>query len=523
MHTTNRGAPVVRNPSTPDITEADAPPASPEPVARRKAFLAVMVGCAALVFGLGASLNLAIGRIATSPLHPSATAVLWIVDTYLVVFGCLLIPAGAIGDRYGRKQTMLAGLALLAFGSLLSAAAAGVPALLVGRAAAGAGAALILPNSLALLVQVYPPHQKSHAIAMWTAMTGLGGALGNILGGLVLQFAQWQAIFTVAVPLALAGLVLTAWLAPRLAGHEHPLDLMGAAILMLGIFSLLTGLIEGQELGWLSAKVIGAFCLSGLFLAIFVWMEAKRKHPLLDPGIFRARGLCAGMLGMAVSFIGMYSMFYLNGQYLMSIKGYPPALAGLAILPLVAVVFWVSPRSIKLAQRIGPRPVVAAGLAALVAGLGLLRHCGTDSPYWFFALSIGVVGMGSGLSNPLLSSAIIGSLPPRQAGVGAGINSFTREIGGALGIALFGSLLATTFPSRLPPALAQAPGATTQSIGAALAYARSTPGLSSQIPAVRQAFVAATAQSLLLVMLVLAVAVILVTLWYPASAKATEK
>lgn len=505
------------------LPQADMPSASPENAARRKAILAVMVGCAALVFGLGASLNLAIGRIAASPFHPSTTSVLWIVDTYLVVFGCLLIPAGAIGDRYGRKQAMLAGLVFLAFGSLLSAAAAGVPTLLVGRAVAGTGAALILPNSLALLVQVYPPDQKSHAIAMWTAMTGLGGALGNILGGLVLQFARWQAIFTVAVPLAIAGFVLTAWLAPRQAGHRQPLDLLGAGMLMLGIFVLLTSLIEGQEQGWLSVRVIGAFCAAVLIFALFAWTAAIRKNPLLDPRIFRARGLCAGMLGMTASFIGMYSMFYLNGQYLMSVKGYPPVLAGMAILPLVAVIFWVSPRSIRLARHIGARSVVAIGLAALVLGLGLLRLCGPDSPYWFFVVSICVIGIGSGLSNPVLSTAIISSLPSHQTGVGSGINSFTREVGGALGVALFGSLLGRNFPSRLPDVLIIAPEQVKQSVGAAVAYAQATPALNSQIPVVREAFVAATAQSLAVVMLVLGMAAILVTFWYPASSKTSGK
>ncbi|ABC24616.1 Major facilitator superfamily MFS_1 (plasmid) [Rhodospirillum rubrum ATCC 11170] len=511
--------------STPRIPAADAPFASPDTPARRQAILAVMVGCAALVFGLGASLNLAVGRIATSPLHPSATAVLWIVDTYLVVFGCLLIPAGAIGDRYGRKQAMLAGLTFLAVGSLLSAVAATVPVLLAGRAVAGAGAALILPNSLALVVQVYPADQKSHAIAVWTGMTGLGGALGNILGGLVLQFAEWQAIFTVAVPLALAGLALTAWLAPRQAGHEHPLDLVGAGILMLSIFALLTGLIEGQELGWASTEVIGALCAAAALLAVFLTTAARRKHPLVDPRIFRARGLCAGMLGITASFIAMYSLFYLNGQYLMSVKGYPPALAGICTLPLVVVLFWLSPRSVQLARRFGARPVVAVGLAMLIVGLGLLRLCGADTSYWFYAASIGVIGIGSALSNPVLSTAIIGALPPHQAGVGSGINSFTREIGGALGVALFGSLLGSSFPSRLPDTLAQAHGAVQRSVGAALAYAESLPGTAANqtVQVVRQAFSGAMAQSLLTVMLVLAVAAVLAVLWYPASAGSAEK
>ncbi|ABD89038.1 MFS transporter [Rhodopseudomonas palustris] len=502
-----------------NIPTIDVPSSPPQTPVRRSAILTVMVSCAALVFSLGASLNLAIGRISTSALHPSATEVLWIVDTYLVVFGCLLIPAGAIGDRYGRKLAMLAGLACLGVGSLLSATAATVPMLLVGRVIAGAGAALILPNSLALLLHIYPADQKSHAIAMWTAMTGLGGALGNALGGLVMQFAEWQAIFAVSVPFAMIGFLLTAWLAPRQAGHQHPIDFLGAGILMLGIFALLTGLIEGQDQGWASAEVIGSFGAAVLILALFLWSSAKRKHPVVDPRIFKTPGLRAGMLGVTASFIGMYSMFYLNGQYLMSVKGYPPLLAGLAILPLVAVLFWVSPRSVKLARHLGARTVVTVGLALLILGLGLLRLCGPDSSYWLFALSICVVGVGIGLSNPVLSTAIIGSLPPHQAGVGSGINSFAREIGGALGVALFGSLLGTALPSYLPDSLADAPSRAKQTVGAALAYVDAVPALSNQVHVVREAFAGATAQSLLVVMLLLGVATLVVALWYPVSPK----
>lgn len=512
------GAPSLKTPA------AAAPAALPETAMHPQVVLSVMVGCAALVFGLGASLNLAVGLIATSPLHPSATAVLWIVDTYLVFFGCLLIPAGAIGDRYGRKQTMLAGLALLALGSLISAAAASVPVLLVGRAIAGAGAALILPNSLALLVQAYPADQKSHAIAVWTGMTGLGGGLGNILGGLVLQFAEWQAIFTVAVPMALIGFALTAWVVPRQAGHKHSLDLLGAGILILSIFALLTGLIEGQEIGWSSRKVIGAFCAAVLILALFLYTSAKRKHPLVDPRIFRARGLCAGMLGITASFIAMYSVFYLNGQYLMSVKGYPPILAGLCILPLVVVLFWLSPRSVRLARRFGARPVIVIGLTTLIFGLGLLRLCGPDTSYWLYAASIGVVGIGSALSNPVFSTAIVGSLPPHQTGLGSGINSFTREIGGALGVALFGSLLGGDLPDRLPQALANAPAAARHSVGAALAYANGLPRMevNQTVHSIREAFTRAMAQSLLLVMLILAVAAVLAAVWYPATKRSAN-
>ena len=420
---------------------------------RRQAVLAVISACVVLVFGLGAGVNLAVGRLATSELHPTPIQVLWIVDTYLVVFGCLLIPAGAVGDRMGYKQMLLTGLAVLAAGSVASAVAPDVPLLLAGRVLAGAGAALVLPNSLSLLVDCFPPDERPHAVAVWTGMTGLGGAVGNLGGGLILQFYDWQMLFAAAAPMALVALAIVGRVAPRTEGHKMPLDLLGVAILVPAIFSLLFGIIEGQELGWGSGTVLGAFAASALIAAAFVRHGLRREHPLIDPRVFSLPGLRAGVLGIVASFVGMYSLFYLNGQYLMSVKGYSPFLAGACILPLAVTMYLLSPRSVALARRLGERRTVAAGLLVLACGLALLAVCDAGTPYPAYAVVLVLISAGSALSNPLLSLSIIGSLPQGEAGVGSGINSFAREIGGALGVALFGSLLNTAYARQLPETL----------------------------------------------------------------------
>lgn len=420
---------------------------------RRQAVLAVISACVVLVFGLGAGVNLAVGRLATSVLHPTPAQVLWIVDIYLVVFGCLLIPAGALGDRMGHKQMLLAGLAVLAAGSVASAVAPSVPLLLAGRMLAGAGAALILPNSLSLLVDCFPPDERPHAVAVWTGMTGLGGAVGNLGGGLILQFYDWQMLFAAAAPLAVVALVIVGCVAPRTEGRKAPLDLPGVVILVLAIFSLLFGIIESQERGWCSDTVLGAFAASVLITAVFVRHGLRRTHPLIDPRVFSLPGLRAGVLGIVTSFVGMYSLFYLNGQYLMSDKGYPPFLAGVCVLPMAVAMYLLSPRSVALARRLGERRTVAVGLLMLACGLALMAVCDAGTPYLIYVVVLVLIGAGSALSNPLLSLSIIGSLPQDKAGVGSGINSFTREIGGALGVALFGSLLNTAYAQNLPEAL----------------------------------------------------------------------
>ncbi|MGI5378945.1 MFS transporter [Streptomyces sp. CA-251387] len=482
-----------------------------------RAAAAALGMCVMLVFGLGAGVNLAVGRLATSALHPTPTQVLWIVDSYLIVFGCLLIPSGALGDRFGRKGALLVGLALMVVGSLGSAVSPTVPLLLTARAVTGAGAALILPNSLPLLISCYPPERRGHAVALWTALSGGGGVAGNVVGGAVLQFFDWQALFAVAAPLAAFGLVVAARSLPRVERHHHAVDTGGVLLLVVTVFCVLFGIIEGSELGWTSPAVLLAFAAGAAFLVVFCRYELRRDEPLLDPRVFRRPGMRAGTLGIVVSFIAMYSVFYLNGQYLMNVKDYPAVLAGLGTAPLAVVIFLVSPRAARLADRHGSRPVVACGLLLVVAGLGLFSLCGPGTAYVLYAGCIVVVGIGSGLSNPPLSNAVVTSVPAHQAGVGSGVNSFSREIGGALGFAVFGTLLNVRFTEALPAGLRHPKDGSAggQALGTALHGAR---GFGSDTAVrleaqVREAFSASMAESLRVIGLVLLVAALLVIAW----------
>lgn len=480
------------------------------------ALLYLMSACAALVFGLGASLNLAVDRIATSNLHPSANQVLWIVDTYLVVFGCLLIPSGALGDRFGRKAALMAGLLLLAAGSALSLAPT-TPLLLCGRGIAGAGAALILPNSLALLVQSLEGSAQLRAIAVWTGMGGLGGALGNIFGGFVLQFFDWQALFVFAIPLALSGWLLAGQVVPRRAGQPNPIDVPGTVVLLCGVFTLLKALIDGQHESWASIYVIALFAATLVFAALFVFLEMRSDHPLIDPRFFRNRGLGAGMLGVMFSFIGMYSVFFLNGQYLMSVKEYSPIVVGLCILPMCVVMVWLSPRSLWVAKHLGTRLTVGLGMLALALGLYLLSLCTPDTGYLFYGLAISVIGIGTSLSNPLLSMSIVASLPSGKSGMASGLNSFTREIGGAVGIALFGNLLGNALMVRLPPMLIRQAGQPAQqTISYVLEGLRSAGADLAAIQSAQWAFTSAMNDALHVIALLTVASTLLVVICFPA-------
>jgi EmrB/QacA subfamily drug resistance transporter len=411
---------------------------------------ALMSACVVVVVAMVAAINLALPELAASDLHPSSTGLLWIVDAYIIVFGCLLIPAGSLADRVGRKGVLLAGLATFTVGCLASAAAPTVAFLLGARAVTGLGAALVMPATLSLLMQVTPPVRKPQAIATWSAATGAAGALGNLGGGLILEWLPWQGLFLVIGPLAGVLALLVARLAPRGERHAASLDPRGAALATGSVFLLLLSIIEGPERGWTSNLVVASGTGSALLFVAFVRHALRSDHPMLDPRIFSIPRLRTGAIGVAAVFFGLFALFFVNAQYLQYAKGYSPLTTGVAILPLPLVMVVVSRRSVALAGRIGVRSVVTGGLVVLAAGLAALSFASATTPYLPYVAALVLVAAGMGLSVPSLSTGIVTSLPPAQAGVGSAINSAVREVGAALGVAVVGSVLASSFVRSLP-------------------------------------------------------------------------
>ncbi|HSA50685.1 MAG TPA: MFS transporter, partial [Yinghuangia sp.] len=284
--------------------------------ARPRAVLPLVCACVLLVMVMVAAVNLAIPELAVSSLHPSASEKLWIVDAYVIVFAGLLIPAGAVGDRYGRKGALLAGLALFTVGATVSAAAPGVPVLLAGRAVTGAGAALVMPATLSILIHATAPDRRPQAIASWTLATGIGGLLGNAVGGPVLQYLPWRGLFGVLAPVGAVLLVLAAVALPKVPRTTASLDPVGSVLLVTGFLAVLFGIIEGPDRGWTSTWVLGGFAVGLALLAGFVAYALRVREPLLDPRLFRTPTLRAGVLGILVAFVGLFALFYVNAQYL---------------------------------------------------------------------------------------------------------------------------------------------------------------------------------------------------------------
>jgi EmrB/QacA subfamily drug resistance transporter len=465
--------------------------------------VAMIAPAVILVIGMVAAVNLAIPSLQASSLRPSVSGTAWIVDSYTLVFACLLIPAGALGDRFGRKRGMLAGLGMFAAGSALAALAPSVAVLMCGRALSAVGAAFVLPATLAVTLARLEPADRPRAVALWSALTGVGGALGNLGGGLAVDLGGWRVLFWSGVPVAIGAALLIAARVPAQTPHDDPVDGGGAMLLTGGSVALLFGIIEAPEFGWGSWQVLGSLALAIALLAAFAWYETRVGYPMLDPRLFRLPGVRAGALGIIALFFALFGLYYVNAQYLQDVKGYSPLLTGVCILPIAALMPFISARSPQLAARIGARVTIVAGMLILAAGLVLLSLATAATPYPLYGLLLAVIGGGMGLAMPPLSGMIVHALPPSHAGVSSGLNSTTREIGSALGVAVLSTVLTTRFASHLPAALQAVPGAQGQairhSITAALHYAAGAPGPAARVhllDATRDAFTSGTSVGL---------------------------
>ncbi|MFF4035284.1 MFS transporter [Streptomyces sviceus] len=412
------------------------------PHALKRSTLLALCACVLVAQSMVAAINLLIPQLSSSSLHPSSTEILWTVDTYVIVFASLLIPAGALGDRHGQKGALLAGLGLFAAGAATSALAQGPALLIAGRGVSGAGAALITPATMSILLRLAGPEGRARAMASWTLAIGLGGMLGNLGGGLVGQFLTWRALFALMVPLAalLAGTV--ALTTPRTErAPRHRLDPLGTLLLTAGLVAVLFGIIEGPVHGWTSPRILTAFAAGAGLVTAFTAHSLRSRTPLFDPRVFASPRLRSTTLGLATGFFGLFSLFYVNSQYLQGVKGYGPAVTGVAILPLVVGMAVLPRLAARWAGR--PLPVIATGLALI--GLGLLGVSTVDAgtPYPLYACWLLVVSAGTGLSMPALTLGVATALPPHRAGLASGLGTSAREIGAALGVAVTGTVLAS--------------------------------------------------------------------------------
>jgi len=420
---------------------------------RRRLILLVLCLSLLVVVIDNTILNTALPTLARV-LHAGTSSLQWISDAYTLCFAALLIPAGALGDRYGRRLSLLGGLAVFALGSAAAAFASGTGMLIGARVMMGLGAAFVMPATLSILNAVFPPKERPQAIAAWSAVTGIGIVIGPTLGGLLLSNFWWGSVFLINIPLvavALAGVILTVPETAEPGGHR--LDIVGSALIGGALFAIVDAIIEAPGRGWTGTATLAETAAGLAALAIFAWWELRIAHPLVDLRIFTSRAFSTAAASVTVIFFALFGSLFVLTQYLQLVHGYSPLSAGLRALPFALAIGAMSPVSPILASRFGTRLVIPAGLALMGLGLLDLSTVGVHTAYPPIALAVAIMGAGMGLVMAPASTTIMDTVPAHQAGAGSAINDTIREVGGALGIAIVGSLAAAVYRSHLTHAL----------------------------------------------------------------------
>ena len=400
--------------------------------------------------------------------HASNSQLQWIVDAYVLVFAGLLLPAGALGDRYGRKRLLLIGLALFGGASALGALVDDPGQLIAVRAAMGVGAAILTPITIAILPALFADKERGKAIALVTVGIGLGIPLGPLVGGYLLTHFWWGSIFLVNVPAAGLALVAVALLVPESrdpAGRR--VDLAGGALSTVGLVAFVYGIIEVPDKGWRSPVVLGTLALGVAVLALFVAQQRRSRYPMIDLGLFGSARFLWGSTTATLAGFALFGVLFAVPQYLQLVRGADALGTGMRILPLVGGLLVASPLSERLIHFVGNKIPAAAGLAVIAGGLAWGARTGFDTGYGQVAAWMATIGVGTGLALTPAMDAVLGALPPARAGSGSALTMTMRQVGGALGVAILGSVLAGAYA-------AQAPAAGRESLPAAAAYAART-------------------------------------------------
>ncbi|HEY5059201.1 MAG TPA: MFS transporter [Gaiellaceae bacterium] len=387
-------------------------------------------------------------------LHVSIASLEWIVTAYALTFAALLITGGKLADLYGRRRLFMIGIAVFTLSSLACGLAPSAGFLIGARAVQGIGAALMSPATLSIIMATFPPKERGQAIGIWAGVSALALAIGPLVGGLIVDNINWNWIFFVNVPVGALGIAASLFFITesRDTAREQSIDLPGLATSGLGLFSLSYALIEGNQHGWASPEIIGLFVAAVVLLAGFVLVEKHQRLPMLDLSLFRnGTFLGANVVALLVS-LGMFGVFFFVSLYVQNILGYSPTKAGAIFLPMTLLIILVAPLAGRASDRVGSRWLMAVGMTILGVSLLLYQRVGVHSDFWTLLPSLLLGGIGMALTMSPMTAAAMSSVPVDKAGVGSGVLNSFRQLGGSLGIALMGAIVATYLhdPARTP-------------------------------------------------------------------------
>jgi EmrB/QacA subfamily drug resistance transporter len=394
--------------------------------------------------------NVALPTLAAR-LHAGPSSLEWIVDAYTLSFAALLLPAGSAGDRIGRHRALAAGMAIFGAASLGAALSTCAPELTAWRAVMGAGAALVIPASIAIITGLFPdPAERAKAIAVWSGVSGLGVAIGPTLGGWLLAHYAWGSIFAVNVPIAALALIAGRIAVPACAAPQRPrFDPVGTVLAAASLGTLTYSIIDAGTAGWASGAAAGRWAASALLVVAFVVWEARAPCPMIEFGIFRDPRFAIASAAVAILFFGLAGITFMLTQIYQFILGYSPLAAGVRSLPSAVALAIAVPAGTRLAARAGIRAAVTTGLLAMTAGLGYLALATGQSTYPHYVIAATTMAVGTGLTTAPATQSVLASLPIHRLGAGSAVNNTMRNLGSVLGVAVLGSLAATCYSRGL--------------------------------------------------------------------------
>ena len=426
---------------------------------RRWAILGVLVVSLLIVVLDNTVLNIALPTI-QEDLGASPAQLVWAIDSYILVFAALLFTWGVLGDRFGRKRILVIGLVI--FGTASAACAfASTPEMLIGfRAIMGIGGAAVTPVTLAIITVVFPPHERGKAIGAWAGAVGAAVALGPVLGGLLLENPGWSswitgndwgAVFLINVPIVIVGLIGIWRIVPETRNpNPQRLDLIGLALSIIGLTLLIYGIIDAsQTLSWTAPSVVGPALAGIAVIALFLWYESRSDHKSFDVSLFKNRGYAVSLTAVTLAFFALSGITFTLPFFLQILRGYSTLVAGLCFLPFAVGQLISAPRSAKMVLRFGYRAVMTTGLALVALSMACLFFVQIDTPLWMIVIIFFIFGFGMGNVIAPASTVMQNVLPLARAGAGSAVQNTVRQIGGALGVAIIGTVLATRYATQM--------------------------------------------------------------------------
>jgi EmrB/QacA subfamily drug resistance transporter len=381
-----------------------------------------------------------------SDLHISTSELEWVVNGYALTFAVLMLTGGKLADLFGRRRIFIVGLTIFTASSLACGLATGASFLIGARIVQGVGAALMNPATLSIITATFPPRQRGTAIGIWVGVSAMALAIGPLIGGILTEQINWSWIFFINVPVGIAGIIVSRLVIKesRDESEEQRLDLPGLLASGAGLFALSYGLIEANTYGWGSARILGSFVIAALALVIFVLLEMHQRVPMLDLSLFKNSTFTGANVTMLLVALAMFGVFFFNSLFLGQVLGYSPIQTGATFLPMTVLIVFVAPLAGRFSDKIGSRWLMGAGLVLLSASLISFSMLDASSNFWNILPGLILGGFGMSLAMTPTTAAAMSSVPVDKAGVGSAVLNSMRQVGGSLGIALMGAIVATS-------------------------------------------------------------------------------